>query len=250
MPAQPQFFDMSVSVTPPGGYAEPLPITLGPNWLPNDVRIAFVTGSGSDAGSDTELEMIMTPDPPTGFASAYTRFPGHETHGVYSRRMAFGDSDTSVSWVKPASWRHFMFGLITARGLDPSSSITAGPLSFSQTEGDSQVVVSSVSVPSAGTMVFFAGSVPLPSGGSGWPAWAVAMGVPTGWTPLVATDKSGINFYSYDTNPSIVAVAKNFASTGSTGSVAIPTALGAPAYTGLYAFLTPAPDVSVTISAA
>ena len=35
------FFDMSVSVTPPTGYVQPLPITVGPNGQPNDLRLAF-----------------------------------------------------------------------------------------------------------------------------------------------------------------------------------------------------------------
>lgn len=250
MASQIQFFDMSVSVTPPGGYLEPLPLTLGPNWQPNDIRLMFASGSGSDAGSDTALEMVMAPDPPTGFTAAYTRNVDHETHGVYYRQLVAGDNDTSVAWIKPASWVHFMFGLLTVRGVSPGSAPVAGSLSLSQNEGDTTAVVSSVTVPNAGTMVMFTGSVPLPPGGSRWPAWAVAMGVPTGWTPMVATAKSGAQFYQYDTNPSLVVVGKAYSSSGSTGSVAFPTAQGAPAYTGLYTFLTPGADVAATVGAA
>lgn len=250
MAAQIQFLDMSVSVTPPGGYREPLPVTLGPNWQPNDIRLVFVTGSGSDSGSDTALEMVMYPDPPTTFTAAYTRNVGHDTHGVYYRRLVSGDADTSIAWVKPASWRHFMFGLLTVRGVSPSTTPAAGSLSFSQVEGATTVTVSSVTVPNAGTMVMFGGSVALPPGGSAWPAWPVSMGVPTGWTAMVATDKSGAHFYQYDTNPSIVVVGKSYSTSGSTGSVAFPTAQGAPAYTGLYAFLTPGADASVAVGAA
>jgi hypothetical protein len=74
--------------------------------------------------------------------------------------------------------------------------------------------------------------------------------VPTGWTHLVATDKSGLTFYQYDTSPSLVVAGKAFTTSGSTGSVVFPTAQGAPAFAGLYVFLTPAADVSATIGAA
>lgn len=250
MPAQLQFFDMSVSISPPGGHQEPLPVTLGPNWQPGDIRLMFVSGSGSDAGSDTTLEMVMASDPPATFSGAYSLNPGHETHGVYYRRLVSGDTDTSVSWTKPASWRHFMFGLLTVRGVSPTANPTGGSLTVSQVQGDTTATVGSVTVPTGGAVVLFVGTVSLPSGGSGWPAWPVAMGVPTGWTNLVATDKSGDTFYQYDTNPALVMVGKSFAGSGSTGSVVFPTAQGAPAFAGLYVFLTPAADVSATIGAA
>lgn len=259
MSAQLQFFDMSVSVTPPSGHLEPLPITLGPNWQPNDIRLVFVSASGStgqSSGSDeTTLMMPMNPDPPTGFTAAYSIDPGHETHGVYWRRLVSGDNDTSVYWPKPSGWRHFMFAELTVRGVSPSTSPTAGSLSvpggISYTTADSttSATVSSVSVPSGGTMVFFVGTVAAPERTS-WPQWPVAMGVPSGWTPLVSTDKSGANFYQYDTNPSVVVVGKSFASSGSTGSVVFPAGQGSPAFAGLYVFLTPAADIVGAIGAA
>jgi hypothetical protein len=244
-----QFFDMSVQVTPPTGYMEPLPITLGPNWQPNDVRLVFVSTSGISGGAS--LEMEMNPDPPTGFTAAYSLNPGFETHGVYYRRLQTGDSDSaSVAWAKPTQWGHFMFGLVTVRGFSPTVNPTAGWLKLNQTAGDSTVVTTSVSVPSAGVMVLFAGSVPTPWGGSNIPSWAVSMGAPTGWTNLAATDKSGATFYPYGTDSSIVIVGKTFNGAGSTGVVSFPTSRGSPAFSGLYVFCTPAANVSATLTAA
>lgn len=241
-----QFFDMSVQTKAPDGYREPLPITLGPNWQPNDLRLAFITASGQSG--ESSLEMVMNPDPPTGFAAAYSLNPGHETHGVYYRRLASGDADNvSVNWSKPTGWQHFMFALLTVRGVNPSSTPSGGWLKLNQTEGDTTAVASSVTVPGAGTMVFMAGAVQSPWSDGG-PDWSVSLGAPTGWTNLVATDKSGINFYQYSIDPSLIVVAKNFSAAGSTGSVSFPTSRGRPAFTGLYLFLTPAADLSVTLS--
>lgn len=248
MPAQLQCFDMSVQVKPPDGYREPLPVTLGPNWQPNDLRLVFVTGSG--VSGQATLEMIMNPDPPSRFTAAYALNPGVETHGVYYRRLVSGDADNvSVSWAKPTNWQHFMFALLTVRGVDPAATPSGGWLKLSQTEGDTAAVASSVVVPGAGTMVFMAGAVPSPWSDGG-PDWAVSMGVPTGWTNLVATDKSGVNFYQYGIDPSLIVVAKNFSAAGSTGSVSFPTSQGRPAFSGLYVFLTAAADVSAAINPA
>ncbi len=246
MPAQLQFFDMAVSITPPGGHAEPLPITLGPNRQPNDIRMFFVSASGS--GSATTLMMQMNPDPPTSFTAAYSLNPGIETEGAYYRRIVAGDADTSVKWVKPPGWRHFMLSTLTVRGVSPTVNPTAGRLKVAYTGGAATATVTSVTVPAAGTMVFFIGTVPDP--GDGWASWAVSMGAPTGWTNLVATDKSGTTFYQFDDSPGLMVVAKNYTSAGSTGAVSVPVALGQPAFAGLYMFLQPALDVSATIGAA
>lgn len=249
MPAALQFFDMSVSVTPPSGHLEPLPITLGPNRQPNDVRLMFVSASGSSASA--MLEMVMNSDPPTGFTAAYARNLGQETHGVYYKRLSVGDTDdVTVNWAKPSGWQHFMLSFITVRGLSLTSNPTGGWLRLNQTGGDTTATATSVTVPGAGVMLFMAGSVPSPWGGSVVPAYSVSLGVPTDWTNLVATDKSGANFYENGTDPSIVVVGKAFSGAGSTGSVAFPTSKGTPAFTGLYTFLTPAPDVTAAIAAA
>lgn len=251
MPASVSFFDMAVSVTPPNGHLEPQPLLVGANWQPNDVRLVFISASGTESNSDSQditLMMGMTPDPPTGYTSAYSLNAGLETQGAYYNLLATGDTDTSVAWSKPTSWRHFVLATLTARGVSPTAAPTAGALTVSYTVGDSTASVSSVSVPAAGTMVFCLGTVPDPEGN--WPSWAVSMGVPTGWTHLVATEKSGINFFPYDANPNMIVIAKTFVSSGSTGSVSVPVALGAPAFAAMYAFVQPAPDVSVTVGAA
>lgn len=246
MPAPVSFFDMSVSVTPPDGYLQPYPVLLGANWQPNDVRLAFISASGVD-GNETSM-MGMTPDPPTGFTAAYSFNPGLETQAVYYNLLASGDIDANVAWTKPPDWRHFNFAIVTARGTDPTVAPVAGELLVSYAAGDASVVATSVSVPAAGTMIFCLGTVPDPEGH--WPSWAVSMGVPTGWTPLVSTDKSGIAYFPYDTNPGLMVIAKSFASSGSTGSVSVPVAPGGPALVASYAFVRPAPDVSVTVGAA
>lgn len=239
-------FDMAVSQTPPNGYSEPYLLTLGTSWRPNDYRLLCVSGSGS---SDEITQMMqMNPDPPTGFVSAYSRNPTKETHGVYYRKLAAGDTGTSVSWRKPPGWQHFVWATLTARGVDPGVAPVAGNLSVSHVSGAATATVSSVSVPAAGVMVFCLGNVPSPEGK--WPSWAVSMGVPAGWTHLVATDKSGAIFYPYDTNPSVAVFGKSFASAGSTGAVTVPLAQGAPAFAGLYTFLRPASDVSISVGAA
>ena len=246
MAPQLQFFDMNVSVTPPKGNLEPLPVPLGPNWQPNDLRILLVSGSGT-AG----LEMQMNPDPPTGLTAAYVLNSGIETHGVYYRRLISGDADTvSVAWAKPQQWEHFMFSVITVRGVSPTVSPVAGWLHMNQTSGDTTVVAQSVAVPGSGIMIFFAGSVPTPWANSTAPTSGVSMGAPSGWTNLVATDKSGVSYYPYGTDPSLIVVAKRFSAAGSTGLVSFPSAQGVPAFSGLYVFLTSALDVSMTIAAA
>lgn len=248
--AQLQFFDLSVSISPPGGHLEPLPVLLGPNWQPNDVRIMFA--SASAVKNSTALPISMNPDPPSGFSTAYSRDPGDDTHGVYFRRLSPGDVDSSVYWTKPSSWQHFMLAFLTVRAVSLTANPTGGSVNVSYTTGDStgtSASASSVAVPNAGTMIFFVGNVASPERVS-WPRWPVAVGVPTGWTHLVATEKSGQSFYQYDTNPSLVVVGKSFSGSGSTGAVVFPTAHGAPAFAGLYAFITPAPDVTGVIAAA
>lgn len=249
MPAQLQFFDMSVSITPPTGHLEPLPVTLGPNWQPNDIRLVFVSASGAGSTGETNMMMSLNPDPPTSFATAYSRNPGKETHGVYYRRLAPGATDATVYWTKPAGWRHFMFAALTVRGVSPTANPTGGTLTVTHIGAATTATASSVSVPGAGAMVLFAGNVPTPAK-IPWPNWAVSLGVPSGWTNLVATDKSGDTFYEYATDPSLIVVGKSFPSAGSTGSVSFPTGQGAPSFAGMYAFLTPAADVSATIGAA
>jgi hypothetical protein len=247
VPAQQSFFDMAVSVTPPTGHLEPVPLTLGANWKQNDIRTLMVAGLASGSNGDTAAQP-MTPDPPTGFTALYNLgpTPGFSTNGVYYRRLVNGDADTSVAWPKPPGWNNYLFTTITARGLDPGTAPTAGQLLWSHVRGAATFTVSSVTVPAAGAMVFLLATLPdIDPGG-----WAVSMGVPTGWNQLVATDKSGATFYQYGTDPSVLVIGKNYASSGTTGTVTVPCGVGTPAFVGMYVFFPPAPDVSVSIGAA
>jgi hypothetical protein len=249
VPVKPSYFDMAVSVTPPNGYLEPQPLTLGANWQQHDTRILFVSGAESAAGNLTEA-VQMQPDPPTGFTQAYALAPGFETRGVYYRTLLNGDADTSVAWIKPLGWQGFVFATITARGVNPAVAPVAGDLTTLMTHSvaASTLTVGSVTVPAAGEMLFCLWTVADPEGN--WPSWPVSMNCPTGWGNLVATDKSGPTFYQYGTDPSVIVIGKTFASSGSTGSVSVPVGLTGMAFGGMYAFIQPAPDVSVTIGAA
>ena len=246
MAATISFFDMSVSVTPPTGHLEPVPLTLGPNWQPNDIRTLIVAGLAVGLDQNTAAAP-MTPDPPSGFPSLYNLAPtpGFSTQGVYYRRLSTGDSDTSVTWPKPPGWNNFLFATLTARGCDPGTAPTAGRLTWSHRRGNPSFAVNSVPVPSAGSMVFLLATLADIDGG-----WPVSMGAPTGWTNMVATDKSGATYYSYGVDPSVMVVGKNFASSGSTGTVTVPCGIGHPAFVGMYVFFPPAPDVTISLGAA
>lgn len=245
MPAELQYDDQEALVAPPSGYLEPFPLKLGPNWAQNDVRILFVSGSESASGGVTEA-VQMTPDPPTGFTQGYALSPNFETRGVYYRRLVNGDTDTSVAWIKPTGWRDFVWAPLTARGVDPATAPVAGDLTGLMTHHveDSTLTVGSVSVPAAGEMLFCLWCVADPEGN--WPSWSAAMGVPTGWTHISATDKSGDTFFATSTDPSVIVIGKSFAAAGSTGSVSVPIGVGSHAFAGMYCFLRPAPDSSST----
>lgn len=246
MPATLSFFDMEVSVTPPTGHLEPVPLTLGANWQQNDIRTLIVAGLATTDGGTAAQP--MTPDPPTGFTTGYdlAPSPGFSTQGVYYRRLVTGDSDTSVAWPKPPGWNNYLYTLITARGCDPGTAPTAGGLTWSHRRGDATFTVNSVTVPAAGSMVFLLATIPDVDPGG----WSVSMAAPTGWTNLVATDKSGPTYYQYATDPAVMVIGKRFTTSGTTGSVTVPCGIGHPAFVGMYMFFPPAPDVSVGIGAA
>lgn len=247
MPARVQFFDMEATVTPPTGHRQPFPLVLGANWQPNDIRVLFVSGEAQGQDSIT-TPVKMIPDPPTGFTAAYALNVGAETRGVYYRRLVSGDADAYATFPKPQGWREFMWATLTVRGVDPATAPIAGALKVTNTVGDSTCSVTSVTVPAAGTMVMMLGTVNDPGGN--WPSWAVSLGIPTGWSALVATDKSGATYFPYDTNPALNLVGKSYSTSGTTGTVAFPLGLGGPAFAGMYMFVRPAPDTSVTIGAA
>src|ERR1700756_1127789 len=237
--------DQEASVTPPNGHLEPVPLTVGPDRQQNDVRVFFIAGAGA---SNAISSMVpMTPDPPTGYTSAYSLDPGHECWGAYYRRLVFGDGDTSILLPKPVGWQYFSSAIFTARGVHPTSTPTAGLLNLSYTVADTAAIVSSITVPSAGDMIFFIATSGDPGGG--WPSSASSLGCPTGGNNIVATDKSGIKYYQYDTNPAVLVVGKRFTSAGSTGTVLVPCQQGSPAFVAMYMFLQPAADVPATLGA-
>lgn len=246
-PTRLDFFDMAVTVTSPTGYFEPMPLTAGASAQPNDVRIFVISGSGAASENSTTL-LPMTPTTPTGYTAAYSLNPAYETQGVFYRRLVGGDDDTTVYWTKPPKWRHFMWSTFTVRGSSPTIAPAAGRVRATYIQGDTFVSIDPVTVPAAGTMVLVVGCVGDPSGG--WPSWPSAMGVPAGWSHLVATDKSGIDYYPYDASPSLLAFGKSFSAAGTTGTVNIPIWPSSPAFEALYFFVQPAADVSVNVGAA
>jgi len=247
MPATLVFDDLEAVIAPPGGYLEPLAVTLGPNHQANDVRLVFAAAA---AASDPAVEDVaMTPDPVTGFTAAYAPAPGFATEGVYYRYLLASDADTSVAWPKPPGWRYFFWSLMTVRGVDPAIAPTAGRLTVSRTTGNAFCTISSVSAPGPGVMVFFLGTTTDLD--SNWPSWAASVGIPAtgGWKNITSTDKSGDTFFAYGNEPSLAVFGTEFASAGSTGTVTVPLAQGAPAFIGMWVFLPAAPDSSSTGSA-
>lgn len=249
MSGEMSFFDMSVSVSPPTGHLQPMPITLGPNWQQNDIRLFFVVGGGSDGSF--ALDMSMNPDPPTGFTSAYSLSANRATYGAHYRRLQAGDEDTSVNWAKPASWEYFWTATLTVRGVSPASNPTGGTLgvTYETSDDTDSATVDSATVPGSGAMILFIGSVAAPER-SPWPHWAVSLGTPTDWTHLVATDKSGDTFDEFDTNPAVLVVGKSYSSSGSTGTITVPASKGSPAFASMYVHLPAAPEVDFTVGSA
>jgi hypothetical protein len=245
------FFDMAVSNTPPNGHLETTPLTLGANWSPNDIRVLMLHAEGQDANG-LSLPMPVTPDPPTGFAAAYRLAPSadQESIGVFWRRLVTGDTDTSVAWRKPPGWANFNWATLTIRGADPTSVPAAGRFTVTYVPGDAAALTSSVTVPAAGTMVFFLGTSPDRGTGGIFPNSAASMGLSDTWKHLAATDKSGANFDTNTSSPSIIVVGKSYASAGATGQVPIPVAFGSPTFVALYLFVRPAQDVTIPVGAA
>src|ERR1700744_2292725 len=109
MPAQISFFDMSCTTSPPGSVLAPIPVTLGPNWQPGDIRVfcqdyvdtngtlnpntyqfapGFTYSSGSDAGLTSAWKINW---------------------GVGWRRLVAGDTDTFIAYQYPSSMALFNY---------------------------------------------------------------------------------------------------------------------------------------------
>lgn len=262
MPAQLSFFDMEASTTPPGpGYFVAYPITLGPNWQPNDIRVVFqvwrmFSNTDTNANSQFNITYLNPPgftdgvdvepqDVSSGAGAAYYRL------GMSWRRLVAGDTDTFVVYNRPDISTIFNFATFTVRGVDPS--FTPAPAAFSGlgpyntaiAEPAGTQVVSSVSVPSAGTMTVFMASSNYAV--SSVATTGAALGIPSGWTNLVATANSGLAYTPYNNTAAAMVVAKAFSSSGSTGGISFPFANSiAPFFQGITTFWKPGQDVSFT----
>lgn len=316
MPAQLQFFDMEVNLPAAQTVKQPVPVTTGVNWQPNDIRIFFqlwfqpvwnynmhitsagsgsssVQGSGTASGSfngfvsgtscsgqinisahtvgsafftspGSANRIFPRSGPnnliePSGYTSLGNILPTDNAQALgYSisyRRMIAGDVNTFVTYALPESMNVFSTILFTVRGVDPSwapptnTRTQWGFLSFPDPNNIN--TAASVTVPAAGTMVYMATSYPAPAVSSSDPPYATAqytgfsIDTPTGWTNLVATSSSGSTFFPYYANSSAIAVAKNYSSGVSSGSVLFPAGPSAnPAMDGMYIWFKPAADVS------
>lgn len=272
MPAQLSFFDMEASAQTPN-YGEPVAVTLGPNWQPGDIRVWcnfwFLNYSDSALGTYYNGNNGLVPagftafGPGANFSTNTGSTPSTEGPGVISwRRLLPGDVDTFVvitpgglNW--PGTAASWAYALFTVRGVDPGTNPSlgylgpfpgqawgAGPLGLLSSN------TNSVSVPHAGTMVYWVSTsayVENPNQPDGQYLFSApcSLTCPTGWANLVATANSGSSYYEYDSNPASMVIARSFGAAGSTGGITIPHGLSSNTnFQGLYAFFTPAPDVS------
>lgn len=241
MPAQLTFFDMSISNQIPA-YAVPVAITLGPNWQPNDIRLFFqFAWNGSTNFTVT----------PPGFTS-YS--PSSQTNlNLSYRRLVAGDTDTSIQYTQIAFPDGFYYALMTVRGVSPSaapaSPSTPGVLMTLPAASTTGGATSSIS--GGGSNAF---TVPVGAG----LLWSLNVtnattgctwGVPSGWSNLVATSGSGVQYTPFGAEYSSALFGKSFSSAGSTGTWAIQYGAedAAQGYVW-FTTLTAAADVSATAS--
>lgn len=244
MPAQLSFFDMSVSDQIPA-YSVPVPITLGPNWQPNDIRL-FLQFAWNGSTNFTVT--------PPGFTS-YS--PSSQTNlNLSYRRLVAGDTDTLVQYTQTSFPNGFYYALMTVRGVSPSaapvSPSTPGvlmTLPAASTTGGSTSSISgggsnAFAVPVGAALLW---SLNVPSATVTGCTW----GAPAGWANLVATDGSGVNYTPFGAQSSSALFSKSFSSAGSTGTWAIQYGAekGAQGYVW-FTTLTAAPDVSATAGSA
>lgn len=269
MPAQIKFLDVEpTNQIPPDGDKAPVPITLGPSWEPNDVRLIFNIYSNYNTSEFSPFFHYYwpTPLPPPGFTLGHDPVPedafgngSHQPELAFWRRLQAGDVDNvAVSWIQ-RYWRWFGMLKVTARGVHPTTAPQFIDIGTTQLQTPSRVRFPSVTVPAEGIMLFIA----LAGEGSGqWssegnpnsqnvPVTGAALGVPAGWTHVAATEKSGKDYYQYDTATGMICIGKYYSGAGSTGTVDIPASYTSGAivtgqvYTAGYAcFLRPAPDAT------
>lgn len=254
MPAQLSFFDMEASVTPPVGYFPPIPITAGPNWQPGDIRVYCLGWHSVTTAAGVDNAWIPIP----GYTSVNVQFDTGSglspviRWGVFWRRMVTGDLDTFFNFVAKYSLQVCHSAIFTVRGVDPTSTPTITTWQITGTGSTvsppATIVVSSVTVPSAGTTAVWVsnGAYQTTAGVD------TSTGTPPGWTNLAATTNSGATYNPYDTSPSSIVVAKSFSSSGSTGAVNFPigNSVNPVGLVGATVFFKPAADVSATAGSA
>src|SRR5882757_6770124 len=151
MPAKISFFDMSILAIPSGPYI-PLPVTLGPNWQPNDLRIFLQIAAGSNPPTGT-----VTPPGFTAIATASAS--STQIANISYRRLVAGDTDTFIQYAVPSSTSYSSLALVTARGASPTVNPTAAyvtspalTLPSSSSTGGS-VTVTTLPVAAAGALL-------------------------------------------------------------------------------------------------
>lgn len=212
MAAKLSFFDMTITKQVPA-FAVPLPVTLGPNWQPGDVRLFLqlcqLTGSSVDYSLTPPGYTAFYTGPPVGARFCY-------------RRLVAGDADTFVQYTNVAPFNgSFAILQATVRGAAPSSAPACvnfsqlGPLPSQSSTGGSMSGVA-FSVPVGAGLVWmnnWFGNTPNATG--------CTWGAPAGWSNLVATDGSGAQYTPFGAQASSALFAKAFSSAGSTGAFSV-----------------------------
>lgn len=300
MPAELRYIDGEVSTqAPTQGLYVPEPITLGPSWQPNDIRVCMLSYFNSVYHPDWQppdntVFYPHTPRPPAGFSTGVELVSSFGL-ALYWRRLTAADVDNVAVSFPTRQFRYYTKTLLTIRGVDPatnpvfftpnpgSGGSLGHPLHAPTTSADTpgQISFPSMSVPAyAGEMVI------LIAAGQGDGSWATpgdpngstsqveptgsSIGIATGWTSLVATEKSGLNYYQYNGDVNVSVMGKKYAGSGTTGTVIIPIGYSPDNYTysdiggqsasfwrnlnqtayveitGLGMYVKPAPDVTST----
>lgn len=241
MPAQLQFFDMSVNNKQPATYV-PLPITTGPNFQPNDIRL-FLQFCATTGGS---TDFTVTPPGYTAFATPSTATGLRMCY----RRLVAGDTDTFIQYTSGVTLQNFNTLLCTVRGVSPSAAPTnpspGGAILTipANTSTGGSVSGTTFSVPVGAGLVWVVNVASSATSGCTW-------GVPSGWTNLVATDGSGATYSPFGATSSEALFAKAFSSAGSTGAYSIQYGASVNALCETFFIgLTAASDVSATAGSA
>ena len=247
MPAKLQFFDMEI-LTPPSGPYIPIPIALGPNWQPGDIRLCFQAAYVENATA----RLVKLPP---GYTEVFYSDPWELS--ISYRRLQPGDTNTFVQYDSASgAYKIWTATMLTVRGAHPSSAPT-GALGGSGPSGQTTIptmsstggtaAYPSFSIPAAGAAVLWAFTCP----GNAVNVSAASVGCPAGWTNLVATDSSGATYTPFSGASATMLAAKAFSSSGSSGIADVP--YGAEYVAALLvgrAFVPAAPDASATSTAA